>query len=80
MAEAEKQIELDVGDEQDTEVEIPESSVEEVKASDSPEVEVVAEAESEQHEDYSASVKKRIDKLTKKMREAERQRDEPRHP
>jgi len=76
MAEAEKQIELDVGDEQDTEVEIPESSVEEVKASNSPEVEVVAEAESEQHEDYSSSVKKRIDKLTKKMREAERQRDE----
>ena len=73
MAEAEKQIELDVEEEQDTEIEIPENSVEEVKA---PDVEVVAEAESEQHEEYSASVKKRIDKLTKKMREAERQRDE----
>ena len=76
MAEAEKQIELDVEEEQDTEIEIPENSVEEDKASESSEVEVVAEAESEQHEEYSTSVKKRIDKLTKKMREAERQRDE----
>ena len=73
MAEAEKQIELDVEGEQDTEVEVPESSVEEVVSN---EIEVEQAAEGEQHEEYSTSVKKRIDKLTKKMREAERQRDE----
>jgi hypothetical protein len=32
--------------------------------------------EHEEHEEYSQSVKKRIDRLTKKMREAERQREE----
>tara|TARA_R100001594_G_scaffold38481_1_gene69720 strand:+ start:1312 stop:2241 length:930 start_codon:yes stop_codon:yes gene_type:complete len=76
MAEAEKQIELDVEEEQDTEVEIP-APVAEV-SSDKPQIEVSQETEQqgEQHEEYSASVKKRIDKLTKKMREAERQRDE----
>ena len=73
MAEAEKQIELDVEGEQDTEVEVPQSPVEEVVSN---EIEVEQAAEGEQHEEYSTSVKKRIDKLTKKMREAERQRDE----
>lgn len=73
MAEAEKQIELDVGEEQDTEVEVPQSPVEEVVSN---EIEIEQAAEGEQHEEYSTSVKKRIDKLTKKMREAERQRDE----
>ena len=73
MAEAEKQIELDVEEEQDTEVEVPQSPVEAVVSN---EVEVEQAAEGEQHEEYSTSVKKRIDKLTKKMREAERQRDE----
>tara|TARA_R100000322_G_scaffold160936_1_gene122686 strand:+ start:1553 stop:2470 length:918 start_codon:yes stop_codon:yes gene_type:complete len=73
MAEAEQQIELDVEEEQDTEVEVPQSPVEEVVSN---EVDVEQAAEGEQHEEYSTSVKKRIDKLTKKMREAERQRDE----
>jgi hypothetical protein len=30
----------------------------------------------DEHEEYSQSVKKRIDRLTKKMREAERQKEE----
>ena len=34
------------------------------------------QGEGKEHEDYSEGVKKRIAKLTKKMREAERQRDE----
>jgi hypothetical protein len=33
-------------------------------------------AKEDEHEEYSQSVKKRIDRLTKKMREAERQREE----
>jgi len=40
------------------------------------EVEVSSEDSSDEHEEYSNSVKKRIDRLTKKMREAERQREE----
>ena len=35
-----------------------------------------AKEDSDEHEEYSQSVKKRIDRLTKKMREAERQREE----
>jgi len=79
MAEArehdETQYELDVGDAQETEVEIPETGQPEV---DPPEAEHSGpeQDESKEHEEYSASVKKRIDRLTKKMREAERQREE----
>lgn len=43
--------------------------------SDKPEEKAFSESEDE-HEEYSQSVKKRIDRLTKKMREAERQREE----
>ena len=40
---------------------------------DKSEVTVTPEESSPEHEDYSAKVQKRIDKLTKKAREAERQ-------
>ena len=43
--------------------------------SDLPEEKAFSESEDE-HEEYSQSVKKRIDRLTKKMREAERQKEE----
>jgi hypothetical protein len=43
--------------------------------SDQPEEKAFSESEDE-HEEYSQSVKKRIDRLTKKMREAERQKEE----
>jgi DNA repair exonuclease SbcCD ATPase subunit len=43
--------------------------------SDQPEEKSFSESEDE-HEEYSQSVKKRIDRLTKKMREAERQKEE----
>ena len=49
---------------------------EEEKVNESPEIEVqegqVSETKKEELEDYSQSVKRRIDKLTRKMREAER--------
>ena len=73
----EAQYELDVSDAQETEIELgDEPKI--VKAEAEPQeavAEVVTEDDSE-HEEYSASVKKRINRLTKKMREAERQREE----
>jgi len=52
-----------------------EQEVEVDDVSDSPEEKTVT-AQEDEHEEYSQSVKKRIDRLTKKMREAERQREE----
>jgi len=79
MAEAkehdETQYELDVGDAEETEVEIPEAP-EATEASEADGNEQQDDQEGREHEEYSASVKKRIDRLTKKMREAERQREE----
>ena len=66
MAEEKQQIELDLEDEQDTEVE-----VEAVK--EEPQVEAATE---DQFEKAESNTQKRIDRLTKKMREAERQKDE----
>lgn len=45
---------------------------EEQEEQDSPEPPLAASAEEDEHEQYSESVKKRIDRLTYKMREAER--------
>ena len=52
-----------------------EQEVEVDDISDSSE-ETTVTAQEDEHEEYSQSVKKRIDRLTKKMREAERQREE----
>ena len=52
---------VEVKEETTVEVEAPETKIKEVK-----------ETKEEELEEYSATVKKRIDKLTKKMREAER--------
>ena len=73
----EAQYELDVSDAQETEIELgDEPKIVETEAEPQEAVaEVVTEDDSE-HEEYSASVKKRINRLTKKMREAERQREE----
>jgi hypothetical protein len=62
MAEEKDQIELDLGDEAEVEVE----------ASEQPEVEASGEDNFDKAEN---ATQKRIDRLTKKMREAERQRD-----
>ena len=52
-----------------------EQEVEVDDISDSSEEKTVT-AQEDEHEEYSQSVKKRIDRLTKKMRDAERQREE----
>ena len=71
------QFELEVGDAEETEVEVPaseeESTQEVAEVSVSEDSAPGAEAEMEQ---YSESVQKRINRLTKKMRDAEREREE----
>jgi len=68
MAEEDKQqIELELEDTQDTEVE--------VKAEEAAETEVEASSD-DQFEKAESNTQKRIDRLTKKMREAERQKEE----
>jgi hypothetical protein len=66
MAEEKQQIELDLEDDQDTEVEVE-------AAKEEPQVEAATE---DQFEKAETNTQKRIDRLTKKMREAERQKDE----
>lgn len=67
MAEDKQQIELDLEDEQDTEVELEATKEEE------PQAEAATE---DQFEKAETNTQKRIDRLTKKMREAERQKEE----
>ena len=59
----------DTGTQIDVEIEDPKEDSEEYSQNSS------VEAPSEEHESYSKGVKKRIDKLTKKAREAERQQE-----
>ena len=83
MSEEEKQLKTSV-DDGTVDIEVGEGfegqDVEIDDVSESPEEKTVtAKEDSEkdaEHEEYSQSVKKRIDRLTKKMREAERQREE----
>jgi len=74
------QYELDVGDAEETEVELEQPEEQDVpRGTKRPEVEVVEEApakEEAEMEQYSESVQKRINRLTKKMRDAEREREE----
>ena len=74
------QFELDVGDAEETEVELEapqeeETPTEEVVDTTAQE-DTAPSSDDEEMEQYSESVKKRINRLTKKMREAERERDE----
>jgi|9_EtaG_2_1085328.scaffolds.fasta_scaffold04341_4 hypothetical protein len=76
------QFELDVGDAEETEVELEQPQEEEetpLQPSleiEEPEPEASQPSDDAEIEQYSESVKKRINRLTKKMREAERERDE----
>jgi len=74
------QYELDVGDAEETEAELEQPEEQDVpRGTKRPEVEVVEEApakEEAEMEQYSESVQKRINRLTKKMRDAEREREE----
>jgi len=77
----EGQFELDVGDAEATEVELEQPEEKNVPRGTSepePEVEVVEETSKEDSEieQYSESVQKRINRLTKKMRDAERREEE----
>ena len=67
---AEQQIELELEEEQDTEVEVKQDKKEEDK------VEAVEAEKPDNFEKAESATQKRIDCLTKKMREAERQREE----
>ena len=67
---AEQQIELELEEEQDTEVEVKQDQKEEEK------VEAVEAEKPDNFEKAESATQKRIDRLTKKMREAERQREE----
>ena len=74
------QFELDVGDAEETEVELEspqeeETTTEEVVDTTAQE-DTAPSSDDEEMEQYSESVKKRINRLTRKMREAERERDE----
>ena len=63
-------VDIDVGDnEEEQEVEVSVSGV------SSEETDVEDDEDSDEHQKYTAGVQKRIDRLTKKMREAERQRE-----
>ena len=67
---AEQQIELELEEEQDTEVEVKQDKKEEEK------VEAVEAEKPDNFEKAESATQQRIDRLTKKMREAERQREE----
>jgi len=69
----EAQFELDVGDAQETEVELEQPEQEEQPEEQTAQQPAQEEQEIEQ---YSESVQKRINRLTKKMRDAEREREE----
>ena len=70
MAEEKEQIELDLDDSQETEVEVSDGQPE-------GEAPLAAEADTDDNFDKAENAtQKRIDRLTKKMREAERQREE----
>ena len=76
----EPQFELEVGDAEETEVEVKPDKEKALQQPETPEpsVEVVEEPVSEdaEIEQYSESVQKRINRLTKKMRDAERGQEE----
>ena len=67
-------------DEAQMDWDLPEETVVEVEATEAPEVEVVEEQKADDNFDKAqTSTQKRIDRLTKKMREAERREQEAIH-
>ena len=66
-----------MSDEAQMDLDLPEETVVEVEATEAPEVEVVEEQKADDNFDKAqTSTQKRIDRLTKKMREAERREQE----
>ena len=73
QSEQDKMVPIDTsGDPVEIEVKEDEKKEEEVQVEQEPQVETKEEKKEEELEEYSQSVKRRIDKLTRKMREAER--------
>jgi len=68
----EEQIELDLDDSQDTEVEVSGGE----RKQEEEDIPLAAEADDDNFDKAESATQKRIDRLTKKMREAERQREE----
>jgi hypothetical protein len=68
MAEEKEQIELELEESEDTEVEVKEAPIDETK--------LEVEVSEDQFEKSETATQKRIDRLTKKMREAERRENE----
>jgi len=68
----EEQIELDLDDSQDTEVEVSGGE----RKQEEEDIPLAAEADDDNFDKAENATQKRIDRLTKKMREAERQREE----
>ena len=74
IEEEEKSVDLDVSETEETEIELKSSQKE--NADEASDEASSSFDDDDEHQEYSAGVKKRIDRLTKKMREAERQREE----
>lgn len=74
IEEDEKSVDLDVSETEETEIELKSSQKE--NADEASDEASSSFDDDDEHQEYSAGVKKRIDRLTKKMREAERQREE----
>ena len=73
QSEQDKMVPIDTsGDAVEIELKEDEKKEGEVQVEQEPQVEVKEEKKEEELEEYSQSVKRRIDKLTRKMREAER--------
>ena len=73
QSEQDKMVPIDTsGDPVEVEVKEDEKKEDEVQVEQEPQVETKEEKKEEELEEYSQSVKRRIDKLTRKMREAER--------
>ena len=77
----EKNIDVGEADEQETEIDLEAAPVEETPAEElvieeTKETKPVEEAPKDELGEYSEGVQKRIAKLTRKMREAERQKEE----
>ena len=73
QSEQDKMVPIDTsGDPVEIEVKEDEKKEDEVQVEQEPQVETKEEKKEEELEEYSQSVKRRIDKLTRKMREAER--------
>jgi hypothetical protein len=76
VPDGEQQLDLNLGESEGAEIEISEEGEAQIKEASSPEINENSskkpEDDTSEHEEYSTRVKKRLDKMTAKLREAER--------